>query len=274
MISYFSDFFTVLSPGLRHSIPWTIFTFIILPSIWRYLPSIDKWYNQQDREKQIDWNARTSAAIHAALIFSISFYVILFDENFTYTDIRSKSALGKWMIELSTGYFLSDCIVLYKLRKYYANDTPAYLVHHIVSIFGLTQTLKGGAALWFTILRLCTELSTPFMNINFMLTLFNLEGTKWFNLNRHISFWTFLLCRPCLMPIFWSCTFTHIISGEFWEIEIPTICVWLIGGGGLDVLNLIWTKTLLIGYYHWMNEEKQTQCKKQSHQNSQDRKAG
>jgi len=65
-----------------------IFTFIVLPSIWRHFPTVDKWYSRQDREKQIDWNARTSAAIHAIIIFITSFYAIVFDENFTYKDIR------------------------------------------------------------------------------------------------------------------------------------------------------------------------------------------
>jgi len=55
--------------------------------------------------------------------------------------------MATWILQFSTGYFLSDCIVLYKLRKYYANDTIAYFGHHIVSIFGLTQTIKGGGNL-------------------------------------------------------------------------------------------------------------------------------
>jgi hypothetical protein len=235
---------------------------------------VDKWYRQQEREKQIDWNSRTSAAIHAGLIFIISFYVIVFDDNFTYTDIRSRSSLAEWMIELSTGYFFSDLIILYKLRKYYGNDTVAYLGHHIVSVFGLSQTLKGGAALWFTVLRLCTELSTPFMNFNFMMTIFKMEDTSLFNLNRHISFWTFMVCRPCLMPVFWYCTIGHIMSGEFWEIEGATQAVWIVAGAGLDCLNLVWTKTLLIGYYHWINEERHSKCVKQSQQSSQNRKTG
>jgi len=80
-----------------------------------------------------------------------------------------------------------------------------------------------------------------------MMSLFKMDDTPLFNLNRHICFWTFMICRPCLMPIFWYATIGHIISGSFFEIEIGTQIVWGIAGIGLDVLNLIWTKTMVTG---------------------------
>ena len=63
-----------------------------------------------------------------------------------------------------------------KLRKYYGGMTAAFLLHHFVSMGGILQTLKGGSAMWFTSLRLWTELSTPFVNLSFMFELFNLQG--------------------------------------------------------------------------------------------------
>merc|ERR1719402_2081035 len=100
--------------------------------------------------------------------------------------------------------------------------------------------------MWFTALRLCTELSTPFVNINFMLTLFKMEDTMIHTINRHISFWTFMVCRPSLMPMFWYYTILHMISGDFWRIELPTQFVWVVAGLGLDILNIIWTKAITI----------------------------
>lgn len=273
MISYFSEFISAVGPAFRHAILWAVFTFLIIPSIWRYFPRIDKWYRQQDYEKRLDFNARATATFHAAFIFLVSFYVMVFDADFTYRDIRSYSALARWSLEFSTGYFLSDCIVLYQLRKYYASQTIAFACHHLVSIFGITQTIKGGAALWFTVLRLCTELSTPFININFMMTLFKMEDSVPFNINRHCGFWTFIICRPCLMPIFWYCTIGHIVSGEFWNIEVGTQAIWIIAGLGLDVLNLIWLKALVIEYYNWIREP-HSQCKNRTLQSTQKRQMG
>lgn len=80
-----------------------------------------------------------------------------------------------------------------------------------------------------------------------MMTLFKMEDSVPFNINRHCGFWTFIICRPCLMPIFWYCTIGHIVSGEFWNIEVGTQAIWIIAGLGLDVLNLIWLKALVIG---------------------------
>ena len=81
----------------------------------------------------------------------------------TRINIFSKSDLAKWGLEFSTGYFLSDCIVLYKLKEYYAKDTILYVGHHIVSIFGLTQTIKGGGK------KNCFKL--PYVQVYFLLIL-------------------------------------------------------------------------------------------------------
>ena len=75
--------------------------------------------------------------------------------------------------------------------------------------------------------------------------------TSLYRRNKHIAYWSFILCRPVLMPFFWYATYEHLKSGIFWEIEKPTQFVWLIFGGLLDTLNLIWTRSLTIGrtYY-------------------------
>ena len=75
--------------------------------------------------------------------------------------------------------------------------------------------------------------------------------TSLYRRNKHIAYWSFILCRPVLMPFFWYATYQHLKSGIFWEIEKATQFVWLIFGGLLDSLNLIWTRSLTIGrtYY-------------------------
>ena len=76
--------------------------------------------------------------------------------------------------------------------------------------------------------------------------------TSLYRRNKHIAYWSFILCRPVLMPFFWYATYEHLKSGIFWEIEKPTQFVWLIFGGLLDTLNLVWTRSLTIGRtYFW-----------------------
>ena len=75
--------------------------------------------------------------------------------------------------------------------------------------------------------------------------------TSLYRRNKHIAYWSFILCRPVLMPFFWYATYEHLKSGIFWEIEKPTQFVWLIFGGLLDALNLIWTRSLTIGITYY-----------------------
>ena len=74
-----------------------------------------------------------------------------------------------------------------------------------------------------------------------------LEGTKIYAINRHIGFWSFILCRPVMIPVFWYCTSLHFSTGDFWEIEKGTQWLWIITGVTLDVLNIIWTNALYLG---------------------------
>lgn len=274
MISYLIQFFGALQPALKLAIPWTILTWVIFPSIWRFFPTVDRWYRAQDYEKRVDWNARATATLHAAAIFLLSFGAIVAEPEFTWRDVFSSSRLAEWSLSFSTGYFISDCIVLHQLRKYYGGDTIAYAGHHFVSIWGLTQTLKGQAAVWFTCLRLCTELSTPFVNLTFMMMLFKMENTRISNINRHCGFWAFMVCRPCLMPIFWYCTLVHVFSGDFWAVEGMTQVIWVVAGVGLDALNLIWMKKIIKEYYDWCKTGLKQHLKPNMSANAQYRQTG
>lgn len=249
------SFMEIIGPIVLFASCWTLLTFVILPNIWKHFPGVFQWYSKQNDDQKLDWDCRTTAIIHSSIIFILCFFLILFDENFTYTEIYSKTDNAILCLQFSTGYFLSDMVVLHKLQKYYGIATLGYLGHHIVSILGITQTISGGAGAWFTALRLCTELSTPFVNLGFMFDQCKLEGTKIYAINRHIGFWSFILCRPVMIPVFWYCTSLHFSTGDFWEIEKGTQWLWIITGVTLDVLNIIWTNALYLEYKKWMSAE-------------------
>ena len=49
--------------------------------------------------------------------------------------------MARLCLILSAGYFLSDMIICTKLKHYYPEAT-SYMVHHIVSIFGIVLSLR------------------------------------------------------------------------------------------------------------------------------------
>ena len=104
--------------------------------------------------------------------------------------------------------------------------------------------------MWFVCCRLLTELSTPFVNLKFMLELLGQAKSALYTLNEHVAFWAFIASRPLLSPFFWYATFSHWNSSAFWSMDPLLLSFWLISAGGLDLLNTIWLKSIVPGYYN------------------------
>ena len=65
--------------------------------------------------------------------------------HFSHSELVSKG------LDFSLGYFWSDLVVCYVLRNYYGSMSTVYYTHHLVSIFGLTQSKWDGGTLKFKI---------------------------------------------------------------------------------------------------------------------------
>ena len=63
-----------------------ILTWVITPQLWRLTP-LKKVYEKQSTEAKIDLNARVTAATHAAIVFCMSAYAILFVDEFDWSDV-------------------------------------------------------------------------------------------------------------------------------------------------------------------------------------------
>lgn len=61
---------------------------MIFPRIWKFGPKrLRKWYEKEDWEKKLDWDARATATLHAALIFLLCFFAIITDSDFVGSNI-------------------------------------------------------------------------------------------------------------------------------------------------------------------------------------------
>jgi len=247
-MDYLSRTVSAFIPCVVTSIAWTLLTWVIMPQVWRLTP-LKKVYEKQSAEAKIDLNARVTAATHAAIVFCMSAYAILFVDEFEWWDVYTYCAIAEYGLTLSGGYFLSDMIVCVKLKHYYP-EAIHYMVHHVVSICGIVLSLRDQGAMWFVCCRLLTELSTPFVNLKFMLLLVDQAKSALYTLNEHIAFWCFIISRPLLSPFFWYRTFYHWNSSAFWSMDPLLLTFWLVSATGLDILNSLWLKTIVKGYYN------------------------
>ena len=53
----------------------------------------------------------------------------------------SNNSLARLCLQLSGGYFMSDIIICRQLKEYYPEATQ-YLIHHIISIGGISLALR------------------------------------------------------------------------------------------------------------------------------------
>ena len=53
----------------------------------------------------------------------------------------STNSLARLCLQLSGGYFMSDIIICQQLKEYYPEATQ-YLIHHIISIGGISLALR------------------------------------------------------------------------------------------------------------------------------------
>lgn len=248
MIDYLTRTALAAIEPLGYAVLWTLLTQLVYPFLWKSTQIQDK-YGKQNKQQKLDFDARATAAIHATLVFSLSAYAIFIQDEFTWKNVHSYTDVARVGLQLSAGYFLSDMIVCKQLGEYYP-ESSQYMAHHIVSVCGILLALRDRAAIWFVCCRLLTELSTPFVNLRFMMILFEKENTIWYKVNEQLGYWTFVVSRPLLAPFFWYCTMSHWNDQKFWNLDPLLMAFWIITAVGLDILNCIWFKTITIGYYN------------------------
>ena len=100
---------------------------------------------------------------------------------------------------------------------------------------------------WFANVRLLSELSTPFVNLRWMLLQVNLKESIFYSINRKLTFYAFILVRIIPIPIWWSAYLYHFGSEEFSNIHILSKITIVLSGLALDFLNITWCLKLAKG---------------------------
>ena len=62
--------------------------------------------------------------------------------------------------------------------------------------------------------------------------------------------------RPLLSPFFWYRTFYHWNSSAFWSMDPLLLTFWLVSATGLDILNSLWLKSIVKGFFtFWLKRD-------------------
>ena len=195
---------------------------------------------------------RVSTILCLALLFTLSSLALglaiylLITGGLGNNPVYSKSQFGFAVMQISLGYFLADFIVCL-LDKNLRQDFGS-LAHHVAGIIGIALGLfYQGGFMFFILFCLLSELSTPLVNLFWILTMLDRRDSPLFAVTSWGMLITFFLCR--LEPEYWiwNILLTALFHPASVIIPLP-VYVWVfVNYIAFDILNIFWFWKMLKG---------------------------
>uniref|UniRef100_A0A9I9DJV1 TLC domain-containing protein n=1 Tax=Cucumis melo TaxID=3656 RepID=A0A9I9DJV1_CUCME len=161
---------------------------------------------------KVEWNNRGFSTFHALVAASSSLYLVLFSSTFDPSSrnellIRRSSSLSDMTLGFSIGYFLSDLAMV--LWLFPALGGFEYIVHHVLSLFSIIQSLLSGQGQVYILMVLFTESTTPFVNLRWYLDNAGQKNSNLYVINGIALFLGWLVARILLFIYFFGHMFKH-----------------------------------------------------------------
>lgn len=174
---------------------------VMLPS-FNYINSFSKL----DPIIQKCWYNKAVSSIHATIMLILTFYywIHFYDDSFSFTDSPpsrpniNTNGYEEKVIYIMMGYILYD--TYYEIMESSSTDISIVL-HHIIGFASHSSTLisQNKAALFYCMVVYLAEISTPFLNISWLLHNLAQNKTSFFKVFTILLPTTFLL-RSCAGP--------------------------------------------------------------------------
>ena len=216
------------------SAAFTLLCYLVLsPLLSRRLVKAYRTLKHKDH-----WNTLLSSTIHALISTVLSLIVILGGYIDDY--VLSESTLGFLTLQISLGYFLGDFLVVMSSES--LRRDIGVVCHHLASGVGILLTLYyEGHCLFFAVYRLIGELSTPFVNLRWILQQTHMPKTsKWYIVAAVGMTGTFFISRIVPIPWHWMVTISTMTDEASFVIPFKYRVFMVVSYLVLDLLNLFW----------------------------------
>ena len=151
---------------------------------------------------------------------------------------EAKSTLGFMTVEISFSYFITDIVTTLFILRNTISGEKMDLLHHITGSVGLLVSLYcQGASLALCILRLFSQLSTPFLVIRLWLRGNEMNETGVYLANFTVMIATFFVSRIVIIPWSWRLYVYWVLGPE--SSVLPCAISGLVSVI-LDLLNIYW----------------------------------
>ena len=189
----------LITPITTSIMVFTLVSFYILSPVLS--KKFFQQYNSFTEDKKIYWNTLPGSTIHSIVLCTVVVTTFLYGSILSDDVVQSKSKLGFLALQISAGYFVGDFIAILS-HKYLRSDTKIVL-HHITSFTAVFLGLAfQGRWLILILLHLFSELSTPFVNLRWVLSETKTPKNSWiFIFDAFGVTITFFISRIFALPV-------------------------------------------------------------------------
>lgn len=195
-------------------------------------------------------NTLPGSTIHAIIVGPLSLVAICggYVDNYIITE----SDFGFLTLQLSLGFFLGDFILVLSSKR--LRKDKGAIVHHLVSMAGIFYSLYNhGQFIYFSLYRLATELSTPFVNLRLLLHQIGIsKSSTWYIMSAVMMAISFFVVRILPIPWHWWVLVTMVTDEASLKVSlifrICLIAVFVV----FDLLNAYWMLSIGKGAVKYM----------------------
>ncbi|KAM7542172.1 hypothetical protein Aperf_G00000013589 [Anoplocephala perfoliata] len=199
-------------------------------------------YQNLSPRKKLEWNSRVSSTLHACLVIFLTSKSLLFDKAQWLDPVASVSRPGCIALAITTGYMLADTITMITFQK--GLELFLFTIHHVVVAICFTFVLSYRLAPLFGILRLTSEISTPFLNQRWFYWTIGGDNADKRAASATLVFTALFIIGRFILPFFyWYVFWVNFNSKEHLALKpsLPFFTNYLISLPVLlDVLNVAW----------------------------------
>eukprot|EP00188_Purpureofilum_apyrenoidigerum_P005044 Plantae.Rhodophyta-Purpureofilum_apyrenoidigerum.ctg6208.p1 GENE.Plantae.Rhodophyta-Purpureofilum_apyrenoidigerum.ctg6208~~Plantae.Rhodophyta-Purpureofilum_apyrenoidigerum.ctg6208.p1 ORF type:complete len:281 (-),score=47.19 Plantae.Rhodophyta-Purpureofilum_apyrenoidigerum.ctg6208:864-1706(-) len=212
----------------------------------------------------VEWLSRCVSNIHAVVV-SVIIAVSIFGETSAY---KGGNFEYEWLcrtgLRFAVGYFMYDaCLVIYSIKTITAG--PTTFCHHVLvgSIVHYTLVKRTPLVVIWAAGAYLTELSTPFVNARWFLSLRH-KDEMIYKVSGILMTFSFFLARIVYMPAFLVFLFTSdglIESIPNKELAFRYGIIGMFGHIALYALNLYWFNLIMRGLIKLIKDSRKSEHK-------------
>ena len=239
----------IITPVTISFIIFTVTSFYILSPVLS--KKFFQRYNSFTEAQKIYWNTLPCSTIHSIIVCTVIITTFLYGSILSEDIVQSKSKLGFLALQVSAGYFIGDFITI--LLHASLRSDGKMLLHHITSFTSVILGLMfEGRWMILILLHLFSELSTPFVNLRWVLSETKTRKKSWiFIFDAFGLTITFFISRIFALPILvytmYLCMIRELDPSLDYHVPFSIKAFAVVLTSILHCLNLFWGYKLARG---------------------------